>query len=167
MTDLAISGSTQPKILRAATYGRGVFQFVVPQGPAIAVNLQDELEFGTACPGVTAHRSLEIFNVGAAPLRVDSIAVLIGSANFSIENQPATPVEIGPGEELTFTITYRPSAPNVTDTAIVRVTSNDPRRAGRRRHRVRDRRRARARRLDAGGRRPGHRLSRTSISTAS
>jgi hypothetical protein len=126
VTDLAISGSTQPKILRAATYGRGVFQFVVPQGPAIAVNLEDELQFGTACPGVTAHRSLGIFNVGAAPLRVDSIAVLIGSANFSIENQPATPVVIAPGEELTFTITYRPSAPNVTDTAIVRVTSDDP-----------------------------------------
>jgi len=126
VTDLAISGSTHPKVLRTATYGRGVFQFVEPQGPAITVRLEDQLEFGTACPAAHAHRSLEIFNVGKAPLRVDSIAVLVGSTNFSVESQPSTPIVIDPGEELEFTLTYRPTLPNVSEQAIVRIASNDP-----------------------------------------
>ncbi|MDT5132813.1 MAG: hypothetical protein QOE41_2124, partial [Mycobacterium sp.] len=126
VTDLAISGSAHPKVLRAATYGRGVFQFVKPNGPAITITLQDQLQFGTVCPGAGAHRSMDIFNVGTAPLRIDSIAVLIGSSNFSVENQPSTPIVIEPGEELSFTLTYRPSVPNVSDTAIVRVASDDP-----------------------------------------
>ncbi len=32
--------------LRAATFGRGVFAFMKPPGPAIAVGLEDELAFG-------------------------------------------------------------------------------------------------------------------------
>ena len=34
--------------LRAATFGRGVFSFVKPTGPAIAVGLEDNLAFGTS-----------------------------------------------------------------------------------------------------------------------
>ncbi len=41
-------------ILRAATYGRGAFEFVRPQGPSIAVNLENDLEFGTVCQGGAA-----------------------------------------------------------------------------------------------------------------
>ena len=33
------------------TYGRGVFAFVKPTGPAIAVDLEDNLAFGTVCQG--------------------------------------------------------------------------------------------------------------------
>lgn len=38
-------------VLRAATYGRGVFGFVKPAGPAIALGLQDGLAFGAICSG--------------------------------------------------------------------------------------------------------------------
>ena len=37
--------------LRAATFGRGVFSFVKPTGPSIAVGLEDNLAFGTVCAG--------------------------------------------------------------------------------------------------------------------
>jgi hypothetical protein len=125
VTDLAINGATHPKALRVATYGRGVFRFVQPDGPAITVALQDQLEFGTVCPG-GAHRTIEVFNVGSAPLRIDSIASLLGSANFAVENQPATPVVIAPGEQLDFTLTYQPTQPNIAEQVVVRISSNDP-----------------------------------------
>lgn len=123
--DLAINGSTQPKVLRAATYGRGVFRFAMPAGPAIAVALQDQLDFGTVCTE-GGHRTIEVFNVGSGPLRIDSIATLLGSANFAVENQPATPIVIEVGEQLDFTLSYHPSVPNVIDQVVVRITSNDP-----------------------------------------
>ena len=65
-------------------------------------------------------------NVGPAPLRVDSIAVLFGSSNFTVENQPPTPIVISRGEDIVFTLTYRPSQPDITEQAVVRITSNDP-----------------------------------------
>jgi hypothetical protein len=125
VTDLAISGSTHPKVLRAATYGRGVFQFVHPDWPAITLALQDQLEFGTVCPP-GSHKTIEIFNVGTAPLRVDSIAVLIGSSNFTVENQPSTPIVIERGEDLVFTLTYKSAQPDISELAVVRIASNDP-----------------------------------------
>ena len=125
VTDLAISGSAQPKLLRAATYGRGVFTFVHPDWPTIAVTLQDQLEFGTVC-SAAAHKTIEIFNVGTGQLRVDSIAVLFGSSNFTVENQPPTPIVIERGEDIVFTLTYRPTQPDITEQAVVRIASNDP-----------------------------------------
>ena len=125
VTDLAISGSQHPKMLRAATYGRGVFQFVRPDWPAIAVQLEEQLEFGTVCPAGD-HLTIEVSNVGQGPLRVDSIAVLLGASTFAVENQPATPVVIERGEGLVFTLTYRPTRSNVSETAVIRISSDDP-----------------------------------------
>lgn len=125
VTDLAISGSRHPKVLRAATYGRGVFQFVEPDWPSIAVALEEQLEFGTVCPAGD-HLTIEVSNVGSGPLRVDSIAVLLGASSFAVENQPATPVVIERGEELVFTVTYRPTRPDVSETAVIRISSDDP-----------------------------------------
>ena len=36
---------------RAGTYGRGVFAFVKPAGPSIAVDLEHGLQSGTVCEG--------------------------------------------------------------------------------------------------------------------
>ncbi|MCW2650296.1 MAG: hypothetical protein JWR32_1272 [Mycobacterium sp.] len=125
VTDLAISGSQHPKTLRVATYGRGVFEFVKPDWPAIAVTLEEQLEFGAVCPAGD-HLTIELANVGKGPLRVDSIAVLLGSSNFTVENQPATPILIEQGEQLVFTLTYRPTRPNVSEAAVIRISSDDP-----------------------------------------
>src|SRR5262249_12578604 len=59
-------------ILRAGTYGRGVFSFVKPSGPAIAVSLEHGLAFGTVCQG-PQYLTLKIFNVGAQDLVITSV----------------------------------------------------------------------------------------------
>ena len=41
----------QARILRAATYGRGVFQFIPATGPVISVDLQQNLTFLDVCAG--------------------------------------------------------------------------------------------------------------------
>jgi hypothetical protein len=52
--------------------------------PAIAVTLEEQLEFGTVCPAGD-HLTIEVSNVGKGPLRVDSIAVLFGASSFAVE----------------------------------------------------------------------------------
>ena len=111
--------------LTAATYGRGVFKFVKPAGPAIAFNLQDDLAFGTVCSG-PRYLTLQIYNVGAADLVIGDVQRIFGSMDFTVLPTPATPLVIGPGEEVDFTIRYSPGAAGVAETAIIRVASNDP-----------------------------------------
>jgi hypothetical protein len=110
--------------LRAATFGRGVFSFVRPQGPSIAVNLEHDLEFGTVCGG-PEYLTLEIFNVGKEDLVIISVQRLMGSAAFSVLATPGTPLVIEPGEHVDFTVRYVPSGA-VAETATLRILSNDP-----------------------------------------
>ncbi|MEK1888597.1 MAG: choice-of-anchor D domain-containing protein [Phyllobacterium sp.] len=119
--DLVLRGG----ILRAATYGRGAFAFVKPQGPSIAVNLEHDLAFGTICQG-PQYLTLEIFNVGMSDLTITSVQRLMGSASFSVLATPGTPLGIAPGEHVDFTIKYDPSAAAGPETATIRIASNDP-----------------------------------------
>jgi hypothetical protein len=112
-------------VLCAATYGRGVFKFAKPAGPAIAINLQDNLDFGTVCGG-PEYLTLEIYNVGAADLVINSVQWLMGSSDFSVLPSPGTPLVVSPGEEIDFTIEYLPTVAGVHETAIIRISSNDP-----------------------------------------
>jgi hypothetical protein len=65
--------------LRAAMFGRGVFAFVKPSGPAIAVGLQDNLAFGTVYQGSTHFLTIEVSTVGATDLVITSVQRLMGS----------------------------------------------------------------------------------------
>ncbi len=112
-------------VLRAATYGRGVFQFVKPAGPAIAVNLQDGLAFGTVCKG-PVFLTLEVYNVGATDLTINSVQRLTGSSDFTVLPTPGTPLTISPGEEVDFTILFNPTTPGTFEVATIRISSNDP-----------------------------------------
>src|SRR5580700_3266407 len=112
-------------VLRAATYGRGVFEFTKPTGPAIAVSLQDGLDFGTVCSGPD-YLTLEIYNVGVADLVITSVQPLVGSSDFSVLSTPATPLVITPGDGVDFTVVYTPTVSGVPETAIIRIISNDP-----------------------------------------
>ena len=120
--DLAFNA--QAGVLRAATYGRGVFTFTQPSGPAIAVGLQDQLAFGAICEG-PAFLDIVVYNVGAADLVISSVQVLVGSSDFAVLPTPPVPVSIQPGEEMTFTISFTPSSTNF-EAAIIRISSNDP-----------------------------------------
>jgi hypothetical protein len=85
VTDLVLS---QGGVLRAATYGRGVFEFRNPQGPAIAVNLDNGLDFGTVCAG-RHFLTLQIYNVGDEDLVINSVQRLMGSTGFNVLPSPA------------------------------------------------------------------------------
>jgi len=123
VTDLVLN--QQAGVLRAATYGRGVFEFTRPDWPTIAVNPQNGLQFGTVCDGPT-NLTLQIFNVGAGDLVITSVQRLMGSTGFSVLALPGTPLIIGAGEEVDFTIAFSPTTPGMAETATIRVISNDP-----------------------------------------
>jgi hypothetical protein len=112
-------------VLVAATYGRGVFKFATPTGPVIAVNLQDNLEFGTICKA-PAFLTLEVYNVGVSDLVINSVQQLMGSTAFSVLPTPGTPLILAAGEDIEFTIQYSPIAAGVADVAMIRISSNDP-----------------------------------------
>jgi Abnormal spindle-like microcephaly-assoc'd, ASPM-SPD-2-Hydin len=112
-------------VLCAGTYGRGVFKFTKPTGPAIAVNLQDNLEFGTVCGGPD-FLTLTVYNVGAADLVITSVQRLMGSTDFTVLPNPGTPVVVSPGENIEFTVQFQPTVQGTPETAIIRIISNDP-----------------------------------------
>ena len=112
-------------VLRAATYGRGVFQFHKPAGPSIAVQLDDGLAFGSVCKG-PQYLNLTIFNVGSQDLTIISVQRLMGSADFSVLPTPLTPLVVEPGEEIIFTVAFNPTVAGVNELATIRIISNDP-----------------------------------------
>lgn len=111
--------------LGAGTYGRGVFDFVLPSGPSIAVHLEHGLSFGTVCSG-PQFLTLHVFNVGRGDLIVSSVQRLMGSTAFTVLSTPATPVLVAAGENIEFSVAYIPTAGAGLETATIRITSNDP-----------------------------------------
>ena len=111
--------------LRAATFGRGMFSFVKPTGPSIAVGLQDNLAFGTVCLGSTHFLTIEVSNVGAADLVISSVQRLMGSTDFTVLANPATPLSLAPGENIDFTVAFTPTG-LTPEIATIRIITNDP-----------------------------------------
>lgn len=111
--------------LRAATFGRGVFSFVKPTGPTIDVGLEDGLAFGTVCPGSTDYLTIEVSNVGVADLIISSVQRLMGSTDFTVLPNPATPLILAPGENIDFTVAFTPTG-LTPEIATIRIITNDP-----------------------------------------
>ncbi|MGH9420432.1 MAG: choice-of-anchor D domain-containing protein, partial [Thermoanaerobaculia bacterium] len=111
--------------LRAATFGRGVFSFVKPSGPSLALNLEDNLAFGTVCQG-PQYLTLTVYNVGAQDLVISSVQRLMGSSDFTVLANPATPLDLPSGEDIEFTVAYSPTVTGVLEIATIRINSNDP-----------------------------------------
>jgi hypothetical protein len=112
--------------LRAGTFGRGMFSFVKPTGPAIAVGLEDGLAFGTVCAGSTKYLTIEISNVGVADLLIVSVERLMGSTGFTVLPNPATPLILAPGDNIDFTVAYVPTGVATPEAATIRIITNDP-----------------------------------------
>ena len=121
--DLALNQTAG--VLCAATYGRGVFKFIKPAGPVIAISLQDNLNFGAVCGG-PQYLTLTVYNVGVADLEITSVGWLMGSTDFSVLATPGTPLVISPTDSVEFTIEYLPTVSGIVESAIIRITSNDP-----------------------------------------
>jgi kumamolisin len=94
-------------------------------GPAIAVNLQDDLRFGIVCRG-PKFLDIRVYNVGNRDLMILGVARLAGSTDFTVLPAPVTPLAIAPGGEVDFTVGYNPTTHGVDETATIRVTSSDP-----------------------------------------
>jgi hypothetical protein len=122
VTDLVIGRGTP--VLRAATYGRGVFEFAKPNGPTIAVDPEAGLGFGTVC-GKTSLK-LHVFNVGTGDLVISSVQRLMGSAGFRVLPNPGTPLVLAAGEDISFTVQFDPTTPGTEENATIRIVSNDP-----------------------------------------
>jgi hypothetical protein len=98
---------------------------IVPAVPAIAVNLQDDLLFGTVCSS-PQFLALQVFNVGGVDLIVDSVTRLSGSADFTVLPNPVTPLTIGPGDQVDFTVRFAPTVKGIFESAVIRIVSDDP-----------------------------------------
>ena len=99
--------------------------FLKPGGPAITVNLQDGLEFGTVCTD-PKYLNLEIFNVGSRDLSIFSVTRTAGSTGFAVLPNPTTPLALSPGDHVDFTIQFVPTTPGTPENATIRISSNDP-----------------------------------------
>ena len=111
--------------LRAATFGRGVFSFVKPTGPSIAVGLQDNLAFGTVCPGSTHYLTIEVSNVGAADLVITSVQRLDGFGRLHGAAEPgdAAQPRSRRGHRVHRRLYADRAAPEI---ATIRIITNDP-----------------------------------------
>jgi hypothetical protein len=123
VTDLKIN--SQAKVLRASTFGRGAFELALPSGPVIAVNAEEGLAFGNGCAGQTEYLKIQVYNVGTEDLIVNSVQRLMGSTDFSVLPNPATPILISPNSEVDFTVRYTPSSSGPQQ-ALIRIASSDP-----------------------------------------
>jgi hypothetical protein len=119
--------------LVAATFGRGAFIFTnLSSDPTIALNLENNLDFGTVREG-PVNLKLQILNIYNAPnkdivgrdLVIKSVQRLIGSTSFSVLPTPGTPIPIRGGEHIDFTVQYNPSGAGVQEFATIRIISND------------------------------------------
>jgi hypothetical protein len=117
--------NTQAGVLRAATWGRGVFELGAPTGPVISVT-ETALPFGSTCAVTGDDRSIHVSNIGSDDLVVSNVERISGSSSFTVVPNPSTPITIAPGGEATFTVHYTPAIPAVDESAIIRIDSNDP-----------------------------------------
>jgi hypothetical protein len=124
VTDLVINAPAG--VLRAGTYGRGAFAFTQPAGPVIAVNAENGLDFGTVCQGEMPRLTIQVFNVGTSDLVINSVQRLFGSTGFTVLPNPSTPVTISPNSEVDFTVQFSPTVASGTESAQIRISSNDP-----------------------------------------
>jgi photosystem II stability/assembly factor-like uncharacterized protein len=116
----------QAGVLRAATYGRGVFDFAQATGPVISVITPNGLNFGTVCLGSSTTQTIQVVNTGTTNLLIYNVQNLFNSAGFTVVNNVPLPITISPDSSISFTIQYTPVAGLTAASADIRITSNDP-----------------------------------------
>src|SRR5262249_18554121 len=62
----------------------------------------------------------------AQDLVISSVQRLMGSSDFTVLANPATPLSLAPGEDIEFTVAYSPTVAGVFEVATIRIGSNDP-----------------------------------------
>lgn len=120
-TSLAADHGVSPPLIRVGTYGRGVFELARLTGPNVFVT--GNLAFGDVAVGATADLTFDILNIGDASLNVTDISDASANPNFALLTPPAMPLDIAPGDRVTITLRFAPTAPGKQIVAYG-VTSN-------------------------------------------
>ncbi len=124
VSSLALDSSVTPEVLRAGTFGRSVFDLGAATGPLLSIN--STFNFGTTCPVQTPTELLQLFNVGTSDLTISSISQVAPiNSDFTLTG-PSFPVTIKVGEEVDFTVSFKPKLANegTTETATFQIDSN-------------------------------------------
>src|SRR5262249_11040688 len=123
VTDIKINSPAG--VLRASTFGRGVFELAAPSGPTVAINAENGLQFDKVCIGKSVDLTLQVLSVGTQPLRIDSVERILGSSEFTVLSNPGTPLTLPVGSSVSFTVRFTPTSQN-PQKATIRVSTNDP-----------------------------------------
>ena len=118
--DNSVANGGNPPVVRVGTYGRSVWELVIPPGAKLMVRAQ--LGFGERRVGQDARLPVPLCNVGVAAL---SITRLDPVGDFSFDPPPALPLNFNPGESKSLTVRFRPSAAG-RRSGIFQIVSNDP-----------------------------------------
>jgi hypothetical protein len=107
---------------RISASGTGVNTNLVQR---LATNPITNVGFGTVDTGANRSVTVQLFNVGTAPLSVSGITLSNGSANFSLTPAPVFPIAIAAGGESDITVQFAPTGAGAL-TAEFTIVSDDP-----------------------------------------
>ncbi len=99
--------------------------FDTPSACTPNVRVSGATDMGDVCPGSSKFNPLEVFNTGTGDLIVYDVTRIAGSADITVDPQPATPVFVSPDAHVDFNIRCGPSSFG-TKSATIRVDTNDP-----------------------------------------
>ena len=117
---MRVDNTVDPSVVRVGTYGRSVWELVIPTGPKLMVRAQ--LGFGERRVGQDARLPVALCNAGVTTL---SITHLDPVGDFSFDPPPALPLNLNPGESKSLTVRFRPSAAG-RRSGVFQIVSNDP-----------------------------------------
>lgn len=83
------------------------------------LSLRNALEFGVVKVGQPVQLSVDITNIGTAPLTVDSVRVGPGAAEFALSSPVTTPLVIAPAATATVRVRFAPTANGARNSSLV------------------------------------------------
>ena len=98
VTSLQIDNIVSPPVLRVSTFGRSAFELKTASSGLLAVNADPS--FGKVVAGANDTRVIQLFNLGTAPLHVNSLVRASGDSVFQTISGPPTPMTLLPGKRL-------------------------------------------------------------------
>ncbi|PKL19033.1 MAG: hypothetical protein CVV49_02815 [Spirochaetae bacterium HGW-Spirochaetae-5] len=97
--------------------------YVLPPSPLVEIFTEDNYNFGNDVNPATKTAIFTIGNSGVSDLNVSGVT-LSDAVNFSVS--PFTPVLIGPGGTINFTLTFQPVIIPGIQNSVLTITSTDP-----------------------------------------
>jgi hypothetical protein len=92
----------------------------------LATNPTANCGFGVVTLPDSRTITVQLFNVGLAPLNISGITLTSGSSDFTLTPAPTFPIQIAPGAESDITIQFLPTGSG-DRTAEFTIVSDDPR----------------------------------------